>query len=132
AREEPRDHADRGVDRRRRVHGHPGAPDDARHEGTRDPDELAVGQLDGATRRAEAQRDLVGGFEGQQTAHPITLPGLRIPRGSKASLIARCIASPTGPTSRCMPARLSSPTPCSPVTVPPMSIAASMIAWKAA
>src|SRR5580700_617560 len=46
-------------------------------------------------------------------------PGLRMPAGSSAVLIAWCTASDAGPSCCRSQACLSTPTPCSPVTVPP-------------
>src|SRR5579875_1510757 len=48
-----------------------------------------------------------------------TLPGLKIPCGSSAALIARCTHNDTGPTSRSSQSTFNDPTPCSPVIVPP-------------
>jgi hypothetical protein len=56
----------------------------------------------------------------------ITL-GLRSPSGSKARLIARNAASSTGLKARRICSRFAVPMPCSPVSVPPRSSAASAI-----
>ena len=61
-----------------------------------------------------------------------TFPGLRIPSGSSASLIRRCTARFTGSSSFASQSRLSIPTPCSPVMVPPMASAISRISSNAA
>ena len=53
-------------------------------------------------------------------------------RPSSAFFTARCMSNTTGSSSCTRPSILSSPTPCSPVTVPPSSKAASMISAKAA
>src|SRR6185312_9086780 len=48
-----------------------------------------------------------------------TLPGLRMPRGSKTALICRWSASWSSPNSVPSQRFLRMPTPCSPVSVPP-------------
>jgi hypothetical protein len=53
-----------------------------------------------------------------------TLAGFIIPFGSSARLMAR-IASSAGPCSRAMYGARAAPTPCSPVTVPPILSASS-------
>ena len=58
-------------------------------------------------------------------------PGLRMPCGSRASLIRRVSAITSGPSWAGSSALLSRPTPCSPVIVPPSAIASSMISPKA-
>src|SRR5918911_286076 len=58
-----------------------------------------------------------GGAAGRgRRGQPTAFPGLRMSSGSSAAFTARCIASTAGPSSRCIPGRLSRPTPCSPVT----------------
>jgi len=61
----------------------------------------------------------------------IALPGLRIPCGSSAAFTAWCIAITAGESSFAGPSSVNSPTPCSPVTVPPRAIAPSMISVNA-
>ena len=99
AREERRDDPDGGVAASASPTPRRGAARRCAARGHPRPRELAVGQRRRwRRRRAEAQRDLVGRVSsGQQTAHPTTLPGLRMPCGSRAALTARCIASTDRP-----------------------------------
>jgi hypothetical protein len=53
-----------------------------------------------------------------------TLPGLRIPNGSSATLIDRITSTASAPRCSTRNGRREAPIPCSPVTVPPMAIAA--------
>src|SRR5215469_14495574 len=59
-----------------------------------------------------------------QAAPQRTLPGFMMPSGSSASLIDRCTAIDSSPISWLSQRRLTTPTPCSPVSVPPSSSAA--------
>lgn len=52
-----------------------------------------------------------------------TLPGFMRLCGSSAALMHRRVSSPSGPSSSSSSARLPSPTPCSPVQVPPAASA---------
>src|SRR5690606_36142488 len=61
-----------------------------------------------------------------------TFPGFASPRGSKTHRTACINASSALPTTRSMYSRLSSPTPCSPVMVPPASTHRRMISRDAA
>jgi hypothetical protein len=58
-------------------------------------------------------------------------PGLRMPSGSSAFLILWERAITSGPSCAGRAAFLARPTPCSPVIVPPSSIASCMISLKA-
>ena len=113
-----------GVDR------DPGAPGDLRDQRARSPGQLPVGQLDrGAGRPESAARRGPAGRRGRAAAavprtHPDTaglrsagprgvsadrLAGVQDARGSSAALIARCIATTAGPSSRRMPGALEQP-----------------------
>ena len=76
-----------------------------------------------------ARREAEGGSRGLQpglTAHlqaQTTLPGLRMPSGSSAALIARMTATASAPRCSSRNSRRAAPMPCSPVTVPPRPIA---------
>lgn len=68
----------------------------------------------GPTRRAASPRAYASGR---------TRPGLRIPSGSNAALIERITRTASSPRWRTSQSRRAVPMPCSPVTLPPISMA---------
>ena len=102
--------------RRRARHGLPhvrGTPDG--HGAHAEPDtRRAAGVLRGRGARRNA------GAHGSNT-----FPGLRMPTGSSARLIARIAATAPSPTLRASRSFFTSPMPCSPETTPPRAIASS-------